>query len=410
MAKRPSFSLKEVAPCLFAIFIDILGLGIATPLLVALFTAPDLNIFQIASPSLRHFFLGLTLALYPLLMFFGTSFIGDLSDVFGRKKTLLFSMIGMAFSFFLIGAGIALSSITILLIGRGLSGFVSASQSVALATISDLSTKSNKAIHLSYVAIIQCMGFVIGPLMGGILSGASFYTPFLGAGLMAIVAALWIAFAFTETFLKKSGKTISIKRFFEVFIEAYQNKPIRKLSLIFFTMQVGIGLYLPIILILLIKEFRYTPLDLGIFNGYIGVGFALGLLFILPRMLKRYKIEQIVCLSLFTTFGAQFFSSFFHSESILWLLAFPLAIAVELAFSGMFTSFSNAADERSQGWVMGVSVAMMAIAWAVAGFAAQLAPVFGARKIIFVGSVFLGISAILMKKYSAGTKQPFKKP
>jgi MFS family permease len=395
------FSFKEVAPCLFAIFIDVLGFGLVAPLLIAIFTAPENNIFQITSLHLRYFYLGVTLALYPLLMFFGTSFIGDLSDIIGRKKTLLFSMIGMCFGFCFMSIGIVTTSLFLFLVGRGLSGFVAASQSVALATISDLSTKENKAIHLSYVALIQCIGFVIGPLMGGVLSTTTFYAPFLWAAFFALIAFLWITFSFEETYLKKSIKKISMLRFLQVFVEAYQNRRIRSLSIAFLLMQIGIGLYIPIILILLTTEFGYPPFFLGLFNGYLGVGFALGLLFVLPHMLKRFKIEQIVCIALFTTLLSQFFSSVVRTENLIWFLGFPFAIAVEIAFSGMFTAFSNAADETSQGWVMGISVAIMAIAWAIAGFSTQLVPLFGAHTLIFIGSLFLGISAFLMKRYCA---------
>lgn len=393
------FSLKEVAPCLFAIFIDVLGFGLVAPLLVAIFTSPTHNLFDIASTSLRYFYLGLSLSLYPILMFFGTSFIGDLSDIIGRKKTLLLSMMGIAIGFLIMSIGVMTSSLFLFLLGRGISGLVSASQSVALAAISDLSTKENKAIHLSYVALIQCIGFVLGPLMGGVLSGTTFYTPFLVASLLALTAFLWIAFCFEETFKKLKNKTISIQRFLTVFVEAYHNKRVRHLSFAFFTMQVAVALYLPVILILFTTDFGYSPLYLGLFNGYLGVGFALGLLFLLPQLLKRYKIEQIVCLCLFVCLISQFFSSFLHSQVILWLLALPLAITLQTAFSGMFTSFSNAVDERSQGWVMGISVATMAIAWAVSGFSAQLIPLFGTHMLIFFGSLLMGISTYAMKKY-----------
>ncbi|MES2345539.1 MAG: MFS transporter [Chlamydiota bacterium] len=393
------FSFKEVAPCLFAIFIDVLGFGLVAPLLVSLFTTQEHNIFHITSSTLSYFYLGVTLALYPLLMFFGTSFIGDLSDIIGRKKTLLLSMLGMAIGFCCMSLGIRASSFSLFLFGRALSGFVAASQSVALATISDLSTKENKALHLSYVALIQCTGFVVGPLIGGVLATTAFYIPFLWAAFFASAAFLWIAFSFEETFLKKSSRKISITRFLHVFIEAYQDKRIKNLSVAFLMMQIGVGLYIPIILILLTTEFNHPLLFLGLFNGYLGVGFALGLLFVLPRMLKRFKIERIVYIALITTLLAQFFSSIARSEKFIWLLGFPWAVAVEIAFSGMFTSFSNAADKNSQGWVMGISVAIMAIAWAIAGFSAQLVPLFGTHALIFIGSVFLAASALLMKKY-----------
>lgn len=395
-----TFSFKEVAPCLFAILIDILGFGLVAPLVVTLFTSSENNIFAITSLSTRYLFLGITLALYPLLMFFGTSFIGDLSDIIGRKKTLLLSMLGMSFSFVLMGIGIITSNLTLFLTGRGLSGLVSASQSVALATISDLSTKDNKAIHLSYIALVQCSGFVVGPLMGGSLSGTNFYLPFFWAAFFAFLAFAWIGFSFEETLIKSTDKKMSLARFFKVFVEAYRNQKIRELSIIFLTMQIGVGFYLPVVLILLATKFSYTPLLLGLFNGYLGVGFALGLLLFLPQLLKRFKIEQIVSICLFTTFFSLFFSSILKEQLFVWLLAFPFAIAVEIAFSGMFTSFSNAAEKKSQGWAMGISVAIMAIAWTITGFSVQLAPIFGNHILIFIGSVFLGISAFFMKKYS----------
>jgi len=397
--KAPKFSFKEVAPCLFAILIDILGFGLVAPLLISFFTSPETNIFQITSPTMSYFYLGLTLALYPLFMFFGSSFIGDLSDIIGRKKTLILSMLGMSFGFCLMTLGIITTCLSLFLVGRGLSGLVAASQSVALATISDLSTKSNKAIHISYIALIQCIGLILGPLMGGVLGEKSFYLPFLLVMILALIAFFWILFGFKETFIKNEDKKISFTRLFTIFIDGYNNKRVRDLSFAFLTMQIGIALYLPIILILLTTEYDYTPLYLGLFNGYVGIGFAFGLLVILPQMLKVLKIEQIVCLSLFTSFIAQFLSSILHTDVFIWLFAFPLAIGVEMAFTGMYTSFSNAANAKSQGWVMGISVALMAISWAFAGITTQLIPKFGVHTIIFIGCIFLGSSALLMKKY-----------
>jgi DHA1 family tetracycline resistance protein-like MFS transporter len=393
------FTFKEIAPCLLAIFVDILGFGLVAPLLVIFFTTVDGNIFNLTSSTFKYLSLGVTLALYPFFMFFGTAFIGDLSDIIGRKKTLLISMFGMTIGFLMMGLGVYSSSLALFWLGRALSGFVSASQSVALATISDLSTKETKAIHLSYIALIQCLGFVIGPLMGGVLADVQYYVPFIGSGLFAAVAFFWILIAFEETLMIKNEKKISLNRFFKVFVDAYQNKRIRNLSAIFLLMQIGVALFLPVVLILLTTNYQYTAIDLGLFNGYLGIGFALGLLILLPKMLKRYSIEKIVFLSLFSTFILQFLTPLIPKVIFVWLFAFPFAMIIEVAFSGIFTSFSNATDESSQGWVMGISVATMAIAWAVAGLSTQLIPVIGSENLILIGSLLLGGSAMMMKSY-----------
>jgi MFS family permease len=393
------FTFKEVAPCFFAIFIDILGFGLVAPLFVTIFTSPWANVFEIATAHARYLLLGLTLALYPLLMFFGSSFIGDLSDMIGRKKTLLISMGGMAVGFFIMGIGVVTFNLWLFLMGRGISGLVAASQSVALATISDISTNENKAIHLSYVSLIQCVGLVVGPLIGGVLSNLAFYAPFVCAGICACISVLWIFFAFEETFTKQVQKKVSLLRVVTIFIEAYQHQRIKDLSVAFLLMQIGIAFYFPFILIAFTTQFHYTPVQLGLFNGYLGVGFTIGLLVFLPWMLKRDKIEKIVYLSLLATFFAQLFSSIFPTEAFLWIAAFFYAISIELAFTGMFTAYSNAADETSQGWAMGVSVAVMAIAWAIAGACIQFVPQLGVYTLIFIGSLCLGLSAHLMRRY-----------
>lgn len=393
------FSVKEVAPCLFAIFIDILGFGLVAPLLVALFTEQDHHVFDISSDSLRYFCLGLTLMLYPLFMFFGSSFIGDLSDVIGRKKTLLLSMGGISVSFVLMGFAISIGSLWLFLLARAASGLVSASQSVALATLSDLSTPENKAMHLSYVGLIQCLGFVLGPLMGGVFSTSNYYTPFIYAGLAALVAFLWIAFGFEETHSSNTRRKINIDRLYKVFFEAYQQKPVFLLCFVFLFMQIGVGLFLPIILIFFSNNFHYSPFFLGLFNAYLGVGFAFGLLVVLPRLLKRFFPEKLCFYTLLLTALVQIASGCLSFETPQWILGFIFAVFIQQAYSLMFTSFSNATDANSQGWVMGVSVAMMAIAWAIAGFGPNLIPLIHTNGVILLGGFSLAISCLLMRIY-----------
>jgi|GEM_PF-6498599 DHA1 family tetracycline resistance protein-like MFS transporter len=74
-----SFSLREILPCLFAVFVDILGFSLAMPILIELFSSNDL--LPITTPdSVRFSYLAIGLVLYPAFMFFGSAFMGDLLD------------------------------------------------------------------------------------------------------------------------------------------------------------------------------------------------------------------------------------------------------------------------------------------------------------------------------------------
>ena len=254
-------------------------------------------------------------------------------------------------------------------------------------------------MHLSYVGLIQCLGFVIGPLMGGVFSTSTYTTPFIYAAGAALIAFLWIALGFQETHKSKEKKKIQLSRLYKVFIKAYKQKPVFLLCFIFLFMQIGVGLFLPIILIFFSNQFNYSPLFLGLFNAYLGVGFALGLLVVLPRLVKKTFPENLCFYTLLISSLIQIASGCLVFEIPQWILGFVFAVFIQQAYSLMFTSFSNATSASSQGWVMGVSVAMMAIAWAIAGFGPNLIPIITANGVILMGGFALGISSLLMKLY-----------
>jgi MFS transporter, DHA1 family, tetracycline resistance protein len=404
--KHPPFSLKETAPLFFAILIDIFGFGLVYPVFTALFTSAHASILPAdVSAEMRFFYLGVGFLLYPLFMFFGSSFMGDLSDIWGRKKVLLLCMGGLFFGFLLMGLGVSSSSLTLLFVGRGLSGLMGASMPLALAAIADLSTPENKAVHMSIVALVQSIGFVLGPLLGGVLSDKnlvsffSFSLPFFVSSILAIFAFFWIWKFFKESFVKKEEKRIDFKRIFQVFVEASKNPPIRLLCLVFLLMQMAIALYLQLILIYYKQVFSYSSVEMGFFNGYLGVWFAVGIIFVVPYAAKRYRIEKTALFFLLITGVSELLIAFIPYEYLLWLFAIPLAIAVNVAYAAMYTSFSNAADANSQGWVMGIGGSVVAISFVITGLSPTLVPVLGVKLLIFIGALLMLLGTLLMGIY-----------
>lgn len=404
--KPPIFSIKKLIPCFFAIFIDILGFGLVYPVLTALFTTPDTPILPVeASQAIRFFYLSLGFLLYPLFMFFGASFMGDLSDILGRKKVLILCMGGLFVGFSIMGIGVKLSSIGLLLTGRALTGLMGASMPVALAAIADLSTPQNKAVHMSYVTLVQSVGFVVGPLMGGILSDRSvvsffdFSFPFFAAGVLALVAIVWLGISFEETFLRKAAYPFDLRRLFQVFVEASKHRAIRLLSVIFLLMQMGIALYLQLILIFYKNKFNYSSLEMGLFNAFLGFWFGVGLLVGVPYLVKYFRVEKIAVFCLLVAGLTQVWVAGVANEWLLWAIGIPLSVSAQIGFASMLTSFSNAVEAKAQGWAMGLTGSVIAISFAFTGLSPSLVPLVGVMPLIFLGGLLMLGGCFLMWIY-----------
>ncbi len=396
--------LRKTAPCFFAVIIDALGFGLVYPVMTSLFTTDHSPVLSAdATIATKHFYLGLSYMLYPLCMFFGTSFMGDLSDIWGRKKVLLLCMMGITLSFLLMGLGVAFSSLSILLIGRALSGLMAGSQPIAQASIADLSTPETKPLNMSLISMSFSVGSVLGPLLGGIMSDQqllpwfTYTTPFFMAALLALFASIWIGFGYSDTALALSHKKISILRPVQIFIEAFQHKSVRILALVFLLMQMGFSLYFQFIIVYMKNTYDYTNWQLGAVQGMIGLGFAFGILIGMPLCVKRFKVPSIAVVTLLLTGLGQLLVYVLPLSLLQWPLAVIIATSDIMAFSCLLTLFSNAVDEKSQGWVMGISGSVMAFAWMITGLGSNLLSLISSAGLIALGGVLLIISAVLLK-------------
>lgn len=400
---KAQFNFKEVAPCLFAVFVDILGFSLALPVLTALFTTGDFLSAE-TSQSLRYGYLALGLVLYPFFMFFGSSFMGDLSDIVGRKKVLMLCMAGFFLGFCVMGVGVEIGSLVALFLGRSLTGLTAASLPVTMAAIADLSTPENKATHMSFVVFVQSLGFVLGPLIGGILSNprfGSFFNdgiPFFFSGIFALIACIWIGVAFQESF-EKIGKKIHPLRVILVFVEVAKHPTIRLLTLVFLLHQIGIGLFIQLILIYLHRAFDYTSFQMGLFNGFMGMWMGVGL-FSIPYLSKRFRIEWVACIFIGLLGVSELLTSISTIEWLIWAFVIPLGMSGNIAWSAILTSFSHAADESSQGWALGITGAVVALSFMLTGFSPNLVPFFGVMPLIALGGGLLLISSLVMRFYT----------
>eukprot|EP00112_Aurelia_sp_Birch-Aquarium-sp1_P019008 Seg4618.2 transcript_id=Seg4618.2/GoldUCD/mRNA.D3Y31 product="Major facilitator superfamily domain-containing protein 10" protein_id=Seg4618.2/GoldUCD/D3Y31 len=171
---------------------------------------------QLHMPNLERYnnvllggFLG---SIFSFLQFVGNPIFGALSDIFGRKRILLFSMLGTAVSYFV---WLKSNSFTSFLVSRIIGGISKGSVTIVTAIMSDITTKETRGKGMALIGIAFAVGFTIGPLFGAYFAIAAtssndqpFFAPAMFSfGLQALAVILALAM-FNETLTTSSEVTL----------------------------------------------------------------------------------------------------------------------------------------------------------------------------------------------------------
>lgn len=239
-------SILKLMPLFFVIAIDSMGLGILFPILSDLLINHQSHFLSHASSDFtRELWYGITIGIYMIAWFFGSAMLGDLSDTMGRKKSLMICLIGASFGYLISAIAIVFHSLIFLIVGRVIAGFTAGSQPVAQAVIVDFSTDDTRAKNIGYVLLAVSIGFVLGPVMGGILSDQhlvpwfNYATPLFFAGILSLINCFLLYFSFKETFIQSQKIKIRFHYALQIFKEAFESKRIRMLSLVLLVETIG---------------------------------------------------------------------------------------------------------------------------------------------------------------------------
>ncbi|RXF70619.1 TCR/Tet family MFS transporter [Arcticibacter tournemirensis] len=179
-AQNYSAHMKALQNPLFVIFtaiaLDAIGIGLIFPIL------PEL-LREVTHAGNVAPYIGITTALYAFMQFIFSPVLGSLSDRLGRRPVLLISLCGAAVSYIFMAFS---SQLWMLLIGRAIAGLTSANMAVATAYITDISPEEQRAGRFGIFNAMFGIGFIIGPVLGGLLGDYWLRLPFMvAAGLNA---------------------------------------------------------------------------------------------------------------------------------------------------------------------------------------------------------------------------------
>ena len=186
------------------LLIDVMGLGIIIPVI------PKLIQELIHGDVSEAAKIGgwLTFA-YAITQFFFSPLVGNLSDKYGRRPVLLLSLFGFSLDYLLLAFA---PTITWLFIGRIIAGITGASITTASAYIADISNDENRAKNFGMIGAAFGLGFIIGPVIGGLLGQYGARIPFYAAAVLCMLNFLYGYFILPESLSKKNRREFELKR------------------------------------------------------------------------------------------------------------------------------------------------------------------------------------------------------
>lgn len=402
---------KALPIIILIIFLDVLGIGILIPVLPQLV----FSIFMPAGYSMESAFiaLGWLTAIYPLMQFLATPILGQLSDRYGRKPVLGFSLAGTALGYVIFAIGILTKNIPLLFLGRAIDGITGGNISVARAVIADVSEPEHRTRNFGLIGAAFGIGFVLGPYLGarlatpdagffGLFNTPSWFgpaVPFWFAAILSAITTLTMLIVLRETHqhINKKLKLVWNKSLDNI-RKAATAPGLRTIFTAEFFFWGGFTFFTTFFQILLIQKLGFQANNVGDFFAYIGICIALTQAILTPILAKRFKNYQILRFSLIGNSVALFLQLWPGNTAQLLLVSPLIAIFNGLTMANATALVSLSAGKEMQGEVLGIEASVQALAQAIpaviAGYIATIGinmPVIVGGSVILFGGVLFNI-------------------
>jgi DHA1 family tetracycline resistance protein-like MFS transporter len=186
------------------LLIDVTGLGLIIPVLPRLIESMTTGDISTASQ-----WGGWLTFSYAIMQFICAPIIGGLSDKFGRRPVLLLSLLGFGIDYLFLSFA---PTIGWLFVGRIIAGITGASFTTASAYIADISTNENRAQNFGMIGAAFGLGFIVGPVIGGLLGSFGPRIPFLVAAGLSLLNTAYGYFVLPESLSKSNRRRFEWKR------------------------------------------------------------------------------------------------------------------------------------------------------------------------------------------------------
>lgn len=394
------------------VFIGLMGFSFFIPILP--FYAIDYGANELV--------LGLLLASYALAQLFGAPILGRLSDRHGRRPVLFVSAFGTFLSLLMLAFA---QSLIVLFLSRILDGLTGGNISVAQAYITDVTDEENRSKGLGLLGAAFGLGFIIGPALGGVLSGIGessinpavaqagttflqqfdwkYTLPGLGAALIGLINVLQIVFTLPESLteerraeIRESQSQMPRRRVFSptAIWEATQRPrvgPLLNMRLFFgmaFSMfQASFPLYAAVQLGFGASQTAFVLTYVGVL-AVIVQGYAVG------KLSKRYSDKTLLLVSAVMMAGGLIAWGLSFSVPVLLTVLIPISISGGIFNTIINSALTKAASSRESGSILGIGASLESVTRVIAPVIGNSLIAFGAWLPGILGGVMTGFTSL----------------
>ncbi len=340
------------------VMIDAMGIGLVLPIM------PDL-IVEVQGGTLADAAIwgGVLSTAFAAMQFLFGPILGNLSDAYGRRAVLLVSLFVMSLDYVVMAIA---GSIWLLLAGRIIGGITAATHATAAAFMADVSKPHEKAANFGLLGAAFGVGFVLGPVIGGLLSEYGTRAPFWAAAVLSALTFLAGLLVMPETVTNKTRRAFSLRRANPVnSLRAIAALPgIRPMLWVYFLYSVSIYVYPAIWAYFTTERFGWSPQMIGLSLGVYGIGMAAvqgGLI----RPATRYLGERVTIIYGMGFEIASFLLLAFLTNGFIALLLIPVTALGAVVTPALQALTSRATPDSQQGELQGVLTSLHALSMVI---------------------------------------------
>ena len=375
---------KALIVILATVAIDAIGAGLIFPILPELLT-------QLTEGGDIGFLYGTMLAVYAIMQFIFSPVLGALSDRFGRRPVLLLSLAGTLIDYLVM----ALTPLDwVLVVGRAMAGITSANMAVASAYITDITPPEQRAQRFGLVGAVMSMGFIIGPVIGGVMGAWWLRSPFLVAALFNGLNLAVALFVLPES-RKASDEPFDVKQLNPLapLVWLWNFKPL--LPMVVVSVVFGLIAAVPGTIWVLYgaERFGWDSVHMGISLSVFGVTGALAQAFLVGPLTKRFG--DLGTLMIGVAFDALAYTLMaFAYQSWMGYAVAPLFALGGVAMPALQSLLTSRVSDEQQGQLQGVLASLMSLAGIVGPVLTTA--IFFSTKNIWIGTIWLVGAALYL--------------